>query len=158
MWVLVTGMSGAGKSTVVSELRDRGYEAYDADDHGFSEPRGDGRWGWRIDMVRGLLASRRDGLIFFAGCSEEQAELFFDVRVLLSAPRFVLVDRLMMRTNNPYGRAAGERTQILADLAEVEPLLRHSADLVLSTTVPPDQVVDQLLGYIALQSPHLPTW
>ena len=97
--MLVTGMSGAGKSTLVSELRRRGYEAYDADDHGFSEPRDEGRWGWRVEMVGELLASRGDGLIFFAGCSEEQAELSFDVRALLTAPTAVLVDRLKMRTN-----------------------------------------------------------
>jgi shikimate kinase len=152
--VLVTGMSGAGKSTVVSELRQRGYEAYDADDHGFSEPREDGRWGWRIAMVSDLLRARGDRLIFFAGCSEEQAAVSFDVRVLLSAPKSVLLDRLRMRTTNSYGREARERTQILADLGEVEPLLRQSADLVLSTTVPPTQVADQILAYIAAQSPH----
>jgi hypothetical protein len=37
--VLITGMSGTGKSAVVGELRRGGYKAYDADDHGFSEPR-----------------------------------------------------------------------------------------------------------------------
>lgn len=55
--VLLTGKSGAGKSTFVSELRQCGYDAYDADDHGFSEPREGGRWGWRIEMVSNLLAS-----------------------------------------------------------------------------------------------------
>lgn len=49
-----------------------------------------------------------------------------------------------MRTNNSYGGEVRERTQILADLAEVEPLLHQSADLVLSTTVPPDQLADQI--------------
>jgi dephospho-CoA kinase len=39
-------MSGAGKSTVVGVLRERGYPAYDADD-GFTEPRADGRWAER---------------------------------------------------------------------------------------------------------------
>jgi hypothetical protein len=42
-------MSGAGKSSLVLELRKRGYVAYDADDDGFSEPRQNGRWGWRAD-------------------------------------------------------------------------------------------------------------
>jgi GTPase SAR1 family protein len=118
--VLLTGMSGAGKSTLVSELRQRGYEAYDADDHGFSEPREDGRWGWRIEMVSNLLTSHSDRLIFFAGCSEEQAAFPFDIRVLLSAPTSVLIDRLRTRTNNSYGREVRERTQILADLTASE--------------------------------------
>jgi predicted ATPase len=44
---LITGISGMGKSTLVGELRKRGYAAYDADDDGFTEPRADGRWGNR---------------------------------------------------------------------------------------------------------------
>jgi hypothetical protein len=34
MRVLLTGMSGVGKSTTVRELRRRGFRAYDADDDG----------------------------------------------------------------------------------------------------------------------------
>ena len=71
MRVLLTGMSGTGKSTLVEELRRRGLTAYDADDHGFSELREDGRWGWRADAVAALLAEHED--LFFAGCSEEQS-------------------------------------------------------------------------------------
>jgi predicted ATPase len=35
--VLLTGMSGTGKSTVVRELAARGYKAVDADEGGLSE-------------------------------------------------------------------------------------------------------------------------
>jgi shikimate kinase len=149
MRVLLTGMSGAGKSTLVQELRRRGQQAYDADDDGFSEPRGDGRWGWRTDLVSDLLAEDADGLLFVAGCSEEQIDLPFDYRVLLTAPRSVLVRRLCTRTNNGYARGGAELSQMLADLAEVEPLLRRSADLVLTTTAPPPQLADRLLGRLA---------
>jgi AAA domain-containing protein len=142
-------MSGAGKSTLVRELRRRGLSAYDADDDGFSEPRADGRWGWRADRVAALLAEAGEGLLFFAGCSEEQAALPFDVRVLLTAPEPVLVERLRSRTTNAYGRAGREVDQVLADRAEVEPLLRRSADLVLTTTASPGELVDALLGRLA---------
>src|SRR4051812_49776206 len=86
--VLVTGMSGAGKSTLVRELRRRGFTAHDADDDGFSEPRGDGRWGWRVERVADVLkpGEGKPDLVFFAGCSEEQVTLPFDYRVLLTAP------------------------------------------------------------------------
>jgi shikimate kinase len=148
MRVLLTGMSGTGKSTLVHELRRRGYAAHDADD-GFAEPRADGRWGWRADLIAELLARAPDRLLFFAGCSEEQAELPFDYRVLLTAPRPVLVERLRTRTTNAYGRDHDELARVLADLVEVEPLLRRSADLILTTTRPTAAVADELLGRIA---------
>lgn len=148
MRVLLTGMSGTGKSTLVRELQGRGYAAHDADD-GFAEPRADGRWGWRADAVADLLAGAHDRLLFFAGCSEEQAELPFDYRVLLTAPRSVLVQRLCTRTNNAYGRDDSQLRQVLADLVEVEPLLHRSADLVLTTTAPPAEIADVLLRRIA---------
>jgi shikimate kinase len=149
MHVLLTGMSGTGKSTLVGELRGRGHAAYDADDDGFAEPRADGRWGWRADRVAELLAGASGRLLFFAGCSEEQIDLPFDVRVLLTAPRPVLVERLRTRTTNPYGRDRAELAQVLADVDEVEPLLRRSADLVLTTTAPPSELADRLLRHIA---------
>ena len=150
MRILLTGMSGSGKSTLVHELRRRGHAAYDADDDGFSEPRADGRWGWRADAVAALLAPvPEEELLFFAGCSEEQIELPFDFRVLLTVPEDELVVRLTTRTSNAYGRKPAERTQVLADLAHIEPLLRRSADLVLSTTAPVAEVADRLLERVA---------
>ena len=147
MRVLLTGMSGTGKSSLVTELRRRGHAAYDADED-FAEPRADGRWGWRVDRIAALLVDDAP-LLFFAGCSEEQAELAFDFRVLLTAPTAVLVERLRTRTNNSYGRDDRELAQVLADRDEVEPLLRRSADLVLSTTVPTVELADALLRRIA---------
>jgi shikimate kinase len=146
--VLLTGMSGVGKSALVAELRARGLAAYDADDDGFSEPRADGRWGWRSDAVAELLVSA-DGWVFFAGCSEEQSALPFDIRVLLTAPRDVIVDRLRTRTTNPYGRGDAELALVLGDLESVEPLLRRSADLVLDTTEPIEPLADRLLAALS---------
>jgi shikimate kinase len=147
--VLLTGMSGVGKSSLVQELRRRGQLAFDADDDGFSTPRADGRWGWNVERVAELLGRETASPLFFAGCSEEQIELPFDYRVLLTAPKHVLVERLGTRTNNPYGRDGAGLSQVLRDLAEVEPLLRHSADLVLTTTAPPGELADSLLARVA---------
>jgi uridine kinase len=152
MRILLTGMSGSGKSTLVHELRRRGYSAYDADEDGFTEPRAEGRWAWRADAVGSLLAQIPDGdLLFFAGCSEEQIELPFEYRVLLTVPEDELVTRLSSRTSNSYGRTPSQRSQVLADLAHVEPLLRRSADLVLSTAPPVAEVADRLLAHVAVR-------
>ena len=58
--VLITGMSGTGKSTLIRELAARGYKAVDADDPGWSELRsvpglsgetGEPEWVWREDRI-----------------------------------------------------------------------------------------------------------
>jgi hypothetical protein len=61
----------------------------------------------------------------------------------------VLVERLRTRSAKSYGRDRAELSQVVADLVEVEPLLRRSADLVLTTTAPTAEVADVLLGQIA---------
>lgn len=142
-------MSGVGKSSLVRELRRRGYNAYDADDDGYTEPGADGAWRWRTRDVTELLASCADATLFFAGCSDEQAQFQWDLKVLLTAPEEVIVERLATRTTNRYGKGVAERRRVLADLRVVEPLLRSSADVVIDTTQPLARVVDEVLAVSA---------
>ena len=51
----------------------------------------------------------------------------------------------MTTASATYGRNAGELAQVLADREEIEPLLRRSADLVLTSTAPPAAPADRLL-------------
>jgi dephospho-CoA kinase len=148
MRVLLTGIAGTGKSTLVGELRRRGHAAFDADDDGYSEPAADGRWSWRLETVRVLLRQHRDDVLFFAGCSEEQGRLPFDRTVLLTVPAAVIVERLRSRATNPYGRSDVERAQVLADLRDVEPLLRATADLVIDATAPVEAIADAVLASV----------
>src|SRR5215469_1436079 len=52
--VLLTGMSGTGKSSVIRALSELGYKAIDTDD-GWCEQLPDGRQRWREDAIAGLL-------------------------------------------------------------------------------------------------------
>ena len=61
----------------------------------------------------------------------------------------MLVERLGARTTNSYGKRDAELAHVLADRAEVEPLLRRSADLVLETTEPVERVADRLLEHLS---------
>jgi dephospho-CoA kinase len=147
--VLVTGMSGTGKSSVVAELVARGYRAVDTDD-GFCEVLPDGRQRWREDAVEALLDTEDAEVLFVAGCEENQVRFHprFDHIVLLSAPRETLVERLAARTNNPFGKSAEELRGVLDDLEHVEPLLRGLAGHEIVTTVPLDEVVTTLLRFV----------
>jgi dephospho-CoA kinase len=147
--VLLTGMSGTGKSSVVRELAARGYKAVDTDD-GWCEPLPDGRQQWRADAVAELLATEDSDVLFVAGCEENQVTFHdrFDHIVLLSAPVETLVERLAARTDNPYGRSPEELSRVLDDVRAVEPLLRRVARHEVRTTVPLDQVVTTVLRLV----------
>ena len=144
--VLLTGMSGTGKSSVIAELAARGYKAVDADD-GWCEPLPDGRQRWREDAVEALLDAEDADVLFFAGCEENQGRFHarFDHIVLLTAPVETLLERLAARTNNPYGKAPEERRRFLEDVEAVEPRLRRVAEHEISTTAPLAEVVASVL-------------
>jgi dephospho-CoA kinase len=151
--VLITGMSGTGKSSVVKELRRRGYTAYDADDDGYTEPGVGGAWRWRVAAVATLLDQPDAGMLFFAGCSEEQAAFHWDRQILLTAPEPVILDRLSHRTNNPFGKTEREKQKIVSDLRHFEPMLRRSATAVIDSTQPLAAVVNEVLA-AALKHPR----
>lgn len=121
--VLVTGMSGAGKSTVLGELRRRGHLAVDTDYDGWELPDGT----WDEPRMAQLLAQQPQVVV--SGTVENQLGFYdrFEHVVLLSAPLEVLLERVADRTNNPYGQSAGERAEIARYLETVEPLLRRGA-------------------------------
>jgi len=148
--VLITGMSGTGKSTVLRALAERGHRTVDTDrdiwSHWVTMPDGSADWVWREDAVRGLLAGHRQGALFVAGCKSNQGRLYemFDHVVLLSAPAEVLLARVAAREDNPYGKSPEERALILHHLAHVEPLLRLTATAEIDASLPLDEVVRQL--------------
>jgi shikimate kinase len=147
--VLLTGMSGAGKSSVVRELVARGYKAVDTDD-GWSEPQPDGRQMWREDAIQALLAAEDANVLFVAGCEENQGKFYaqFDCIVLLSAPLDTLVERMAMRSDNPYGKQREEFRRFLEDVNTVEPLLRGIATHEVRTTVSLNEVVTTILRLV----------
>jgi dephospho-CoA kinase len=145
--VLVTGMSGTGKSSALAELRRRGFETVDTDEPGWSEwsDEEDG-YRWREERMAELLAREREAPLIVSGTVSNQGRFYrdFDAVVLLSAPAEVLLERLAGRTNNPYGKSAEERELILEHLAEVEPLLRATCTHELDASRPLAEVVDEL--------------
>jgi shikimate kinase len=141
----VTGMSGAGKTTVLDVLTGRGLATVDTDYGGWVLP--DGTWDEpRMDQ---LLADHRD--IVVAGTVSNQGRFYdrFAHVVLLSAPVEVLLDRVGTRTNNPYGREPGQRAEIVGYVATVEPMLRRGATLELDGRRQPAELADIIESLVA---------
>jgi shikimate kinase len=148
--VLVTGMSGTGKSTALAELGRRGFRVVDTDFGGWSEwiPARDGEWLWREDRIAELLSSEDERTLYVSGCVSNQGKFYdqFDAIVLLSAPVEVIVDRVENRTTNEYGKGPGERELILSHLGSVEPLLRGTCTHEIDASRPLEEVVDDLIA------------
>ncbi|WP_122262965.1 AAA family ATPase [Ornithinimicrobium cerasi] len=148
--VLVTGMSGVGKSSVLHALRRRGWRTVDADEDGLVDERPD-RTTLRLPeldaIVRQHRQHRHDRPLALAATGEGQHLLYplVDHVVLLTAPWPVLDERLTVRTTNDFGKDPSERERVRRDVEEVEPLLHGGADLVVDTsTLSVDGVADRL--------------
>ena len=143
--VLVTGMSGTGKSSVLRVLGERGHRVVDTDTDEWSEWVGDG-WNWREGAIAALLDAHEHGHLFLAGCHSNQGRFYdrLDAVVLLSAPVETLLARIDRRTDNPYGKSVEERELVLRHLEHVEPLLRATASAELDATEPLEVLADRL--------------
>jgi shikimate kinase len=166
--VLITGMSGTGKSTLIGELAGREYKAVDVDANKWSEwvevefigdptsgesPVEPGRdWIWREDRIQDLLSTEDADVLFISGCAANMVKFYsqFDHIVLLTAPAALIVDRLATRTSNPYGKRLEEVARVLGLLQTIEPALRIVAGHEVNTSVPLNQVVAKVLQLVGV--------
>ena len=91
---------------------------------------------WRATMVSGTV--------------DNQGRFYhhFHHIILLSAPIGVLVDRVVNRSNNPYGKTPAQQAEIERYVREVEPLLRKGSTMTLDGRRPVGElanIVEQLL-------------
>lgn len=161
--ILITGMSGTGKSSVIQELIARGHRAVDLDTPEWSEwvtaapgdaltPAEGQDWVWREDSVRALLSRSDQETLFIAGCAENMGRLFslIDTVILLSAPIDTIAARLQARsTGGGYGSTEEERRKVEALIATIEPLLRQSADHEVDTQGSVAATVDAILRLVS---------
>ena len=164
--ILLTGLSGTGKSTIIAELGTRGYKAVDADCDLFSQwvavdddlaeaagspvdPKRD--WVWREDKIQNLLLDENADVLFLSGCAANMGKFLpqFNCVILLTAPVQIMKERLRTRTNNPYGKRLGEMERMLEMKETVEPLLRRISHYEIDTSICLDAVLTTLLQLAA---------
>lgn len=122
--ILITGMSGTGKSTVCMELSKRGYPAVDIEDvpglcefinpktgrkaegWGYDDPKWFQENKWVCDKAKLEALMRQSGPGFYGGTFDNRADLLplFDKVLVLTVSPETLVKRLRERTTNDFGR------------------------------------------------------
>ncbi|MGO1516279.1 MAG: AAA family ATPase [Arthrobacter sp.] len=145
--ILITGMSGAGMSTLLEELAIRGHLTVDTDYDNWELPGSV----WDESRMSDLLARHDDLLI--SGTVENQGRFYdrFDHVVLLNAPVQALIERVANRTNNPYGRTRAQQDEVRRNPRDVEPQLRRGATIELDGRRPVSDLADDIE---ALRSPR----
>ena len=162
MKYLITGNSGSGKSSVSEELRQRGYEVYDADE-GFghwvhkesgdictSRPaanRQDYYWVWDIDKIERLLKDAGGKNMFFCGLATNQDRLYkdFDKILVLDCDLETIKSRLKNRQNNPFGKRPDDLDWVRDTHKRLQPELQEVGAINVDATLPLDDVVGQIL-------------
>ena len=122
--VLVTGMSGAGKSSLLDELAARGHRTVDTD-YGDYFHTVDGESLWREDRISALLSSAPDelpGVLFVQGTTRNQVLFLPSVRP----------HRAAQRAARDPGRTAGRPRR--QPLREGPAELAGDAERILKTT------------------------
>lgn len=155
--ILITGMSGTGKSTVLRLLQQLGFKTVETDETGWCVPE-DGDWSqpdemWILDEARitALLDEHLDRHLFVSATRANQGTFYdrFEHVVVLRAPLNVMLTRVQSRSSNPFGSTIEQRRKIEFDTNETEPLLIRTADLVIDTSVEtPKQIADRLIGIL----------
>ncbi|GHH45756.1 AAA family ATPase [Lentzea cavernae] len=162
--VWVTGVSGAGKSTVCDLLKERGEAAVDTDWEGYNrwidrvsgevvvdppDPVPAGwldRYGWLISRDRVVeLADRSRGReVYLFGGVENEAEVrdLFDLVVCLVIDDATLRERLAGRTTNSFGKHPEELAASLWHNERMEARYRALGAVIVDGTLPVEEVVE----------------
>jgi hypothetical protein len=172
--ILVTGVSGSGKSALSRELvrRDEQAVSLDAADGlcrwrdraGRSVDRPDQpdlawlrrhSWCWDTDVLDRMVAAERDSGVprsFLCGSAANQDDFTdrFDVVVMLDIPVDVMLSRLDNTSRgNDFGRVGATRLQLIDRFASNRKALRLTADHIIDATAPIDQIADTLCALTA---------
>ncbi len=167
---LVTGVPGAGKSTVNAELKARGYESYDGDEDKLAEWFDDkGRVvkvkkrenidnkflashtkGIAREVIEDLAFKAKDKVIFLCNDPENEEQLIdlFDQVFALIIDEETMKYRLATRTNNQWGKRPVEIEYSLAFKEKWLPLIKKYDYITIDATQPTKDIVGQILEKI----------
>lgn len=165
---LITGSAGAGKSTTIRELVNRGYTAYDTDiEPGFSRfedtsgnevPHPEGKinwdhykWNWSSDVILPILKSAGD--VFFGGVTSNQADFYkyFDHIFVLHLDDDTLRNRILNRTDKDYGKHPEQLNEEIAYRATREhDLMQEPQVIAIDATQSTISIVDEILKHAGI--------
>jgi len=170
----ITGTPGSGKTTVLAELKRRGYEAYGTDEDGLAsfyhtvtgkqdfggqtaeERTEDWRryreWKVPAEKVEALRVQAVNKTIFLCGVSANDATDFWDkfARVFcLYIPPAEVKRRILARPENNFGKNAHELASVLEWAGYAKQQYTDLGAIIIDATQPVANVVDAIIEHIS---------
>jgi thymidylate kinase len=167
--IYITGISGSGKSSVCTELKRRGYSAYDTDKDGIAffyhndtgkavtekvapesrtpEWRSNHTWKAKREDVEKLVAESKDKPVFLCGVtSNDSDELWdlFDSVFALTVDKKTLEHRIANRTSNDFGKNPHELADLLRWQQTASSDYKQLGAILIDATKPLNAVVDEI--------------
>ncbi|TAH34709.1 hypothetical protein EYC59_02935 [Candidatus Saccharibacteria bacterium] len=162
----ITGRPGSGKSTVMRELQQRGFTAYDTDsiegvtalqnkETGLIVPWPNGpvdwtrfSWNWQDAPLRRLL--NKDGDIFLGAIVGNQKDYYplFDTVFALTLSKETLAQRLDI---HEHERTQQEKDQAIAVHDEKQTRWTDQRLVLVSSERPVNEIVDEILGHLQIK-------
>ena len=145
--VLLTGMSGVGKSTILNQLKVEGFLTVDLDNSGwinYDVKEED----YLMDTTKiiDFITLHEKEVVFLAGTTINQIHIYpyLDFVISLTAPLEVMKERIQNRENNPFGKTEDEWSKIVSDKVTFEEQIFKSSDYVISTDKPLQDVLKEI--------------
>jgi dephospho-CoA kinase len=167
--IYITGISGAGKSTICDHLKKAGAEAHDADSEGFNgyynkdsgllenptnnvDAHGE-EWNsthsWRMsrEKVEALAKDAKVKTIYLCGTAKNNKELIdiFSKVIILWIDEDTLHHRIMTRSTSEYGKTPNEWQNILKGFKAFKDNQIKSDAIIIDATQPIETVVEEIL-------------
>lgn len=145
--VLLTGMSGVGKSTILNQLKVEGFLTVDLDNSGwinYDVKEED----YLMDTTKiiDFITLHEKEVVFLAGTTINQIHIYsyLDFVISLTAPLEVMKERIQNRENNPFGKTEDEWSKIVSDKVTFEEQIFKSSDYVISTDKPLQDILKEI--------------